>query len=119
KEIADYSGIKSTSVTRLISLTVPSVLGLLGKHVLRNKLSASGLAGYLSSQENHIVAAIPSPLESLETSFNLFPVQKSEKPFWDYSFKKFTTIKGKRWRRVIFIAVFVMVAAAVYLFFRK
>ena len=119
KEIANYSGIESSSVTGLISLAVPSILGLLGKHILRNKLSASGLAGYLSSQENHIAAAIPDPLVSLETSFNISPATTSNKLTWDYSFKKFTTIKWKRWRRAIVITSVVIVAVALYLLLAK
>ena len=114
EEIANYSGIKPDSVRRLISLAVPSILGLLGKHVLRNKLSASGLAGYFSSQENHIAASIPAPLISLETSFNIVPATKSNKLPWDYSFQKFTTIKWKRWRRVIIITILVLIVV-VYL----
>ena len=109
KEIANYSGIEPDSVTSLISLAVPAILGLLGKHVLRNKLSASGLAGYFSSQENHIAASIPAPLIALETSFNIIPASKSNKLTWDYSFQKFTTIKWKRWRRVIIITILVLI----------
>ncbi|MEO7316678.1 MAG: DUF937 domain-containing protein [Ginsengibacter sp.] len=114
KEIARYSGIKNSSVSGLISLAVPSILGLLGKHIMRNKYSSSGLAGYLSSQEKFIAQAIPPTLESMESYFQLTPLPKSNKLPWDYSFQKFTTIKWKRWRRVIVIAVVLMVVAAVY-----
>lgn len=119
KEIAKYSGIEPGSVTGLISLAIPSILGLLGKHILRNKLSASGLAGYLSSQENFIAVARPDPLVSLEATFNISPATTSNKPFWDYSFKKFTTVKWKRWRRAIVITALVIVAAALFLLLRK
>ena len=119
KEISEYSGVEGDSVRRLISLAAPSILGLLGKHVLRNRLSASGLAGFLSSQENHIAVALPKPLVSLETSFNLSPATKSDKQFWDYSFKKFTTIRWKRWRRAIIIIAVVLTIAAVFFLVRK
>ena len=119
KEIAKYSGITSNSVTGLISLAIPSILGLLGKHIMRNKLSASGLAGYLSSQESYIALATPNPLVSLETSFNVSPATKLNKPFWDYSFKKFTTVKWKRWRRAIVITALVIVTIGLYLLLRK
>lgn len=109
KEVANYSGIEPDSVTGLISLAIPAILGLLGKHILRNKLSASGLAGYFSSQENHIAASIPAPLVGLETSFNIVPAANSGKLSWDYSFQKFTTIKWKRWRRVIIITILVII----------
>ncbi len=119
QEIAKYSGIKSSSVTGLISLAVPAILGLLGKHILRNKLSASGLAGFLSSQENYIALSIPAPFISMETHFNISPAVKSTKSQWDYSFKKFTTIKWKRWRRAIVITAIVIVAVGLYLLLAK
>ena len=112
EEISKYSGLKPGSVSGLISLTVTATLGLLGKHVLRKKLSASGLAGYFSSQEEHIASSLPAPLMSLETSFNFVPAKKSNKQSWDYSFQKFTTIKWKRWRRVIIITIVVLIAVS-------
>ncbi len=118
KEIANYSGIKPSSVTGLISLAVPAILGLLGKHILRNQLSASGLAGFLSSQENYIAHSIPPPFVSMETYFNISPAIKSTKSQWDYSFKKFTTIKWKRWRRAIVITAFLIIAVMLYLVLR-
>ena len=117
KQIAKYSGIKTTSVSGLISLAVPSILGLLGKHIMRNKFSPSGLAGYLSSQEKFIARAIPPPLVSLESYFQISPAPKANKLHWDYSFKKFTTVKWKRWRRAIVITAVLIVAAAVYFLF--
>lgn len=117
KEIAKYSGIKSNSVSGLISLAVPSIVGLLGKHIMRKRLSPSGLAGYLSSQEKFIAQAIPDRLVSMESYFQLTPVPKSNKLPWDYSFQKFTTVKWKRWRRVIVIAAALIVLAAVYFLF--
>ncbi len=119
KEIAKYSGIKPSSVSGLISLAVPSVLGLLGKHIMRNKYSPSGLAGYLSSQEKFIARAIPPRLASMESYFQISSAPKSTKLHWDYSFQKFTTVKWKRWRRVIVIAAILIVLAAVYLLFLR
>lgn len=120
KEIANYSGIKTSSVSGLISLAVPSILGLLGKHIMRNKFSASGLAGYLSSQEKFIALAIPSRLASMESYFQISPVPKANnKLHWDYSFKKFTTVKWKRWRRAIVLVSILIVLAAVYFLFLR
>lgn len=119
KEIARYSGIKNSSVSGLISLAVPSILGLLGKHILRNKYSPSGLAGYLSSQEKFIAQAITPGFESMESYFQISPAPKSKQLHWDYSFKKFTTVKWKRWRRAIVIAAVLIAAAALYFLFLR
>ena len=119
KEIALYSGIKKPSVSGLISLAVPSIMGLLGKHIMRNKFSPSGLAGYLSSQEKFIAQAVPPRLASMESYFQISPAPKLNKTHWDYSFKKFTTVRWKRWRRVIVIAVAVIVLATVYFLFLR
>ncbi|MEO6681934.1 MAG: DUF937 domain-containing protein [Ginsengibacter sp.] len=114
KEISDYSGIRPASVSGLISLSIPSILGLLGKHIMRNKLSPSGLAGYLSSQENDISNSIPVQLVSLEKYLNISPPVKVNKLHWDYSFKKFTSVRSKRWWRVLIITIIVIIATGFY-----
>ncbi len=119
KEIARYSGIKNFSVSGLISLAVPSVMGLLGKHIIRNKYSPSGLAGYLSSQEKFIARAIDLRFASMKSYFQISPAPKANKLHWDYSFQKFTTVKWKRWRRAIVIAAVMIVLVAVYFIFLK
>ncbi|MGG9960238.1 DUF937 domain-containing protein [Ferruginibacter sp. SUN106] len=55
--ISDFSGIRNSSATSLLSMAVPAVLGLLGKHS-----NNTGIASLLSSQKDNIAAAIPSGL---------------------------------------------------------
>jgi outer membrane protein OmpA-like peptidoglycan-associated protein len=57
--ISNFAGIKSSSSTSLLSMALPAVLGLLGKH---SSGGASGIASLLSSQKDNITAAIPSGL---------------------------------------------------------
>ncbi len=64
ESIAGFAEIKKDSVSTLIRLMIPGILGLLGKHDGRKELSANGLAGFLSSQRNDIIEAIPSRLTS-------------------------------------------------------
>jgi outer membrane protein OmpA-like peptidoglycan-associated protein len=63
--IAKYAGIQQSSAGSLITLALPVIMGLLGKHLEENNLSASGLSGFLSSQKGNIINAMPSGLPSL------------------------------------------------------
>ena len=63
--ISRFAGIKDSSVMSLMSMGLPAIMGLLGKHAEENNLSATGLSGYLSSQKDHIMNAMPSGLSSI------------------------------------------------------
>lgn len=63
--ISNFAGIKHTSLSSLSALVLPAIMGLLGRHANENNLSASGLSGFLSSQKNHIMNALPSGLSSV------------------------------------------------------
>lgn len=58
--ISEYAGIKESSTSSLMSMALPPILGILGKHAEQNNLSASGLAGFLSSQKDYIRQAMPA-----------------------------------------------------------
>jgi OmpA-OmpF porin, OOP family len=62
--IAGASGVKSTSVTSLLGMVAPMLLGYLGK----SGTSLSGLTSMLSSQKDSILAAAPSGLSSMINS---------------------------------------------------
>jgi outer membrane protein OmpA-like peptidoglycan-associated protein len=63
--ISRFAGVKDSSVSSLMSMGLPAIFGLLGKHVQQNNMSASGLSSFLSSQKEHIINALPSGLSSL------------------------------------------------------
>ncbi|HET7117101.1 MAG TPA: DUF937 domain-containing protein [Hanamia sp.] len=63
--ISKFAGIKDSSASSLMSMALPAIMGLLGKHAEQNNLSASGLSGFLSSQKDHIMNALPSGLSSV------------------------------------------------------
>ena len=58
--ISNFSGIKSSSVGSLLSMAVPTVLGLLGRHTAENNISAGGLGSLLSSQKSAAMSALPA-----------------------------------------------------------
>ena len=63
--ISRFAGIKDSSASSLMSMGLPAIMGLLGKHAEQNNLSASGLSGFLSSQKDHIMQAMPAGLSSI------------------------------------------------------
>ena len=63
--ISRFAGIKDSATLSLMSIGLPVILGLLGKHAVQNNMSPSGLSGFLSSQKDHILNAFPSGLSSL------------------------------------------------------
>ncbi len=63
--ISNFAGIKNSSASSLMSMSLPAIMGLLGKHADENNLTPSGLSGFLSSQKDHIDNALPSGLSSL------------------------------------------------------
>ena len=58
--ISNFAGVKSSSVGSLLSMAVPTVLGLVGRHVKENNISASGLGTLLGSQKSAAMAALPA-----------------------------------------------------------
>lgn len=60
--LASSSGIKSSTVTRLLGLVVPLVLGLLKKHVSSHRLDAGGLSKLMAGQQDFLRGALDSRL---------------------------------------------------------
>ncbi len=74
--ISQFSGAKSSSITSLLSMAAPAILGMLGKHANTNNLSADGLASMLSSQKDNIAGALPPGL-NLSSLFSGFGASKA------------------------------------------
>ncbi|HRD58906.1 MAG TPA: OmpA family protein [Ferruginibacter sp.] len=60
--IAQFSGVKSSSATSLLSMAAPAVLGMLGNQAKQNNLDADGLSSFLGSQKDNILSSLPSEL---------------------------------------------------------
>ena len=75
--ISQFSGAKSSSITSLLSLAAPAILGMLGKHASSNNLDAGGLASMLSSQKSNIANALPAGL-NLSSIFGGFGSKAAE-----------------------------------------
>jgi hypothetical protein len=62
--LASTSGINASSVTKLLALVVPLVLGLLKKHASDNRLDAGGLSRLLAGQTDFLRGSLDSRLAS-------------------------------------------------------
>lgn len=60
--ISNFAGVKSSSVSSLMSMAAPAVLGMIGKHASTSNMGASGIASLLNSQKDNIAAAMPAGL---------------------------------------------------------
>ncbi|MEY4539107.1 MAG: hypothetical protein RLZZ306_864 [Bacteroidota bacterium] len=60
--ISNFAGIKSGSANSLMSLAAPMVMGIIGKQVSGSNMSVNGLMSLLSSQKEHVAAAMPAGL---------------------------------------------------------
>jgi outer membrane protein OmpA-like peptidoglycan-associated protein len=58
--IAGYAGISSQSASSLLSIASPSVLGVLGNHILNSNMNASGLHSFLNSQKKKVLNVLPT-----------------------------------------------------------
>lgn len=63
--ISNFAGIRSSSSSSLISLLLPLIGSVLGKHAVDNNMNASSFANFLGGQKNNILSALPSGLSSL------------------------------------------------------
>ncbi|MFZ1529528.1 MAG: OmpA family protein [Ferruginibacter sp.] len=58
--ISNFAGVKSSSSSSLLSLAVPAIMSLIGKHASSSNLNASGLASFLGGQKNAVESALPA-----------------------------------------------------------
>ncbi|MEL6122274.1 MAG: OmpA family protein [Bacteroidota bacterium] len=60
--ITALGGVKRDSTSSLLGMVGPMIMGYLGKKILNQGLSATGLASYLGTERNNIASAIPNQL---------------------------------------------------------
>lgn len=63
--ISSLAGIKSGSVSSLLSMAAPLLMNVIGKQVSSNNLGLSGLTSLLSSQAPFIKAALPASISNV------------------------------------------------------
>jgi hypothetical protein len=78
--ISNYSGIKDSSVTALLSDIEAAALAVLGNHVNTNNTNAGGLASSLESHKSQILSALPTGLASIASLTGLSSISGAAKP---------------------------------------
>jgi OmpA-OmpF porin, OOP family len=58
--VSNFAGIKSTSVGTILSMAVPTILGLIGKHSKENNLSSNAMATMLGEQKKSAMSMLPA-----------------------------------------------------------
>ena len=58
--VSQQAGVRTSSVSSLLTMAVPVVLGLLGRHAATNNLDSAGFGSYLSGQRGSIMGALGS-----------------------------------------------------------
>ena len=114
--ISSFAGIKSSSVSSLLSMAAPVAAGTLGKHASDNNLNAGGLINLLSSQKSSILNALPGGLSSLAGTLGLGNIigGAKEKVADTYNYAEDTTRKaagGMRWLMPFLLIVLAALAA--------
>ncbi len=58
--ISSFAGVKGSSVGTIMSMAVPTLLGLLGRHTAENNIPVSGLASMLGEQKQSAMSMLPA-----------------------------------------------------------
>ncbi len=58
--VSNFAGVKSSSAGSLLSLALPTILGLFGRHTAENNISASGISSVLADQKKLAMGALPA-----------------------------------------------------------
>ncbi|AII53218.1 OmpA family protein [Hymenobacter sp. APR13] len=58
--VSQQAGVRTSTVSSLLNMAVPVVLGLLGRHAATNNLDAAGFGSYLNGQRGSIMGALGS-----------------------------------------------------------
>ncbi|MBC6988865.1 DUF937 domain-containing protein [Hymenobacter sp. BT491] len=101
--IARAAGLTSVGVSKLLGITVPVTLGVLGSYIAEQNLSAAGLGRWLQSQKNNVVNGLApeigaSPPWATNAAANFKPVVRDFGDQPDYPIDKSkSSFRAMRW----------------------
>jgi hypothetical protein len=76
--IAAFSGARPEAVSELLGVAAPLVLSIMGKRVQTGALSVAGLSNLLRSDQDRILAALPSGLGTILGVYETAPAANNE-----------------------------------------
>lgn len=62
--IAKFAGLRGSSASSLIKMAAPFLMKMIGSHVMKNKMGASGLMDFLGGQKSAVQSSMPSGFAS-------------------------------------------------------
>ena len=117
--LGSATGMSSSSVTKMLGMIAPVVMGMLGKKVNQEGMNASGLKGFLSQQKSSLANLVPTGISNLfgfgASSASMGKVASSMKDV-PHSAKSFPTTRSstlpvtskKSWAPIILLAAAIL-----------
>lgn len=113
--LSNFTGLKNASVSSLMSMAAPAIMGLLGKHASDNNLNTGSITTLLNNQKSTINAALPS---GLNLSIVLGNFGGIENTIAQHTHQQSGTAdkKGNAMRYILPVILFALLAIASYYF---
>ena len=113
--LSNFTGLKNASVSSLMSMAAPAIMGLLGKHASDNNLNTGSITTLLNNQKSTINAALPS---GLNLSIVLGNFGGIENTIAQHTHQQSGTAdkKGNAMRYILPVILFALLAMASYYF---
>ncbi len=114
--IAQFSGVKSSTASSLLSWVAPALLSLIGKHASTNNLTASSLSSWLGEQKNSVQAAVPAGFSLGSIFGESHPAAVKNEPHATHAIQETEgSSSGLSWLVPIFLLI-ALAAASLYFF---
>jgi OmpA-OmpF porin, OOP family len=115
--ISSFAGVKGSSVGTIMSMAVPTILGLLGRHTAENNIPVSGLASMLGEQKKSAMSMLPAgfSLSSLTGGASSAAASVSNTASAAYSNVEEKASGGMKWLLPL-ILIGALAAGAYYMF---
>lgn len=113
--LSNFAGVKNASVSSLMSMAAPAIMGLLGKHTSDNNLNTGSLTTLLNNQKSAINAALPSGLNLSSVLGNFGGIENT---IAQHTHQQTGTAdkKGNAMRYILPVILFALLAMASYYF---
>ncbi|MCB0709973.1 MAG: DUF937 domain-containing protein [Chitinophagaceae bacterium] len=113
--LSNFTGLKNASVSSLMSMAAPAIMGLLGKHASDNNLNTGSITTLLNNQKSAINAALPSGLNLSSVLGNFGGIENT---IAQHTHQQSGTAdkKGNAMRYILPVILFALLAMASYYF---
>lgn len=119
--LGSATGMSSSSITKMLGMIAPVVMGVLGKKVRQEGMSASGLSGFLANQKSSLANLVPTGISNLfgfgasspamgKVAGSMKDVPHSAKPFPTTRSSTLPATTKKSWGPIILLAMAILAA---------